>query len=156
MNIINIELTQDVNKEKHADLNIEPIVLFNKEKSKLGQLPNKAILDKYLETKKKQKVTSESLIRFKGQAFSVDPKYINCTIELEEQNRKLYLYYKDKLIEIYELDNYNNKINYKKEHYIKALAQSYGKNVKLEDVENKAIENLKKLDMLGGIKNDIQ
>ena len=30
INIINVQLTQDVNKEKHADLNIEPIILFNK------------------------------------------------------------------------------------------------------------------------------
>jgi hypothetical protein len=85
----------------------------------------------------------------------VDPEYINCTIELEEQNRNLYLYYQNKIIEIYELDNYDKKINYKKDHYVKALAKSYGKNVKAEDVENKAIENLKRLDMIGGIKNDI-
>ncbi len=121
----------------------------------MGALPNKTIIDKYLSTKKRQKVTSESLIRFKGQAFSVDPKYINCNIELEEQDRKLYLYYQNKIIEIYELDNNTQKINYKKEHYIKALAQSYGKNVNSEEVEEKAIENLKKLDILGGIKNDI-
>lgn len=155
INIINNQLTQNVNKEKHADLNIEPIVLFNKEKTVLGKLPNKNIIEKYLNTKNKQKVTAESLIRYKGQAYSVDPKYINCTIEVEEKNKKLYLYSQNKIIEIYELDNYNKKINYKKEHYMKALAQSYGKNVKPEEVETKAIENLKRLDMIGGIKNDI-
>lgn len=155
INIINVELTQDVNKEKHADLNIEPILLFNKEKNELGELPNKTIIEKYLKTRKKQKVTAESLIRFKGQAFSVDPKYINCTIEIEKQGNKLYLYYQDKILDIYDFDKYDKKINYKEEHYIKALAQSYGKNVKPEDVENKALENLKKLDMIGGIKNDV-
>lgn len=130
-------------------------MLFNKEKSKLKPLPTKIILNKYFETKKKQKVTSESLIRFKGQAFSVDPQYINCTIGLEEKNNILYLYYQDKIIETYELDKYDNKINYKKEHYVKALAQSYGEKVKAEDVEEKALENLKKLDMIGGIKDGI-
>lgn len=130
-------------------------MLFNKEKSKLKSLPNKIIIDKYFETRKKQKVTSESLIRFKGQAFSVDPQYINCTIELEEKNNILYLYYQDKILETYELDKYDKQINYKKEHYIKALAQSYGEKVKPEDVEEKALENLKKLDMIGGIKNGI-
>lgn len=130
-------------------------MLFNKEKSELKALPNKDIMNKYFETKKKQKVTSESLIRYKGQAFSVDPQYINCTIALEEMNNILYLYYKDNIIETYELEKYENKINYRKEHYIKALAQSYGEKVKPEDVEEKALENLKKLDMIGVIKNDI-
>ena len=99
-------------------------------------------MDEYLNNKKKQKVTSESLIRFKGKAFSVEPQYINCYVDVEEQNNTLYIYYKN--------------INYKKEHYTRALAQSFGPNVKLEDVEDKALENLKNLDRLGGIVNEIQ
>lgn len=46
-------------------------------------------------------------------------------------------------------------MNYTEEHYAKALAQSYGKKVKPEDVEEKAKENLRNLDILGGIKSDI-
>lgn len=113
-------------------------------------------MEKYLDIRKKQKVTTESLIRFKGKAYSVDPDYINCEIEIEEKNNTIYLYHKEKLVEIYEKDSYNQKINYKKEHYEKALARSYGENVKTEDIENKALENLKRLDMVGGIKNEIQ
>ena len=44
-----MQLTQDVNKEKHADLNIEPIILFNKEKSSLLSLPKQNIMNEYLE-----------------------------------------------------------------------------------------------------------
>ena len=53
------------------------------------------------------------------------------------------------------LNQYNQKINYKTEHYCRALAQSIGKNIKPEDIENQALENLKNLDVLGGIKNEV-
>lgn len=154
--MINTQLTQDVNNEKHADLNIEPIILFNKEKTSLQPLPKQSIMSEYLNTKERQKVTSESLIRFKGKAFSVEPKYIHCYVDVEEQNNTIYIYYKDELIESFDLKIYNQNINYKKEHYIKALAQSFGQNVKIEDIEDKALENLKNLDKLGGIVNEVQ
>lgn len=150
-----MQLTQDVNKEKHADLNIEPIILFNKEKSSLLPLPKQNIMNKYLENYKRIKVTSESLIRFSGKAYSVNPQYINCLVEVQEENNKLKIHYKNELIEIFDLNQYNQKINYKTEHYCRALAQSIGKDIKPEDVENQALENLKNLDVLGGIKNEV-
>lgn len=150
-----MQLTQDVNKEKHADLNIEPIILFNKEKSSLLPLPKKNIMNEYLKNYKRIKVTSESLIRFRGKAYSVDPQYINCLVEVQEENEKLKIHYKNELIEIFDLNQYNQKINYKTEHYCRALAQSIGKNIKPEDIENQALENLKNLDILGGIKNEV-
>ena len=150
-----MQLTQDVNKEKHADLNIEPIILFNKEKSSLLPLPKQNIMNKYLENYKRIKVTSESLIRFSGKAYSVNPQYINCLVEVQEENNKLKIHYKNSLIEIFDLNQYNQKINYKTEHYCRALAQSIGKDIKPEDVENQALENLKNLDVLGGIKNEV-
>lgn len=156
INIVNVQLTKDVNNEKHADLNIEPIILFNKEKSSLQPLPNVSIMDSYTSNSKKIKVTSECLIRVNGKAYSVDPQYINCYVDIEEHENKLYIYYQDSLIETYDLCKYNQKINYKPEHYSKALSQSFGKNIKPEDIENKALENLKNLDMLGGIVNDLQ
>lgn len=153
INIINIELTKAVNNEKHADLNIEPILLFNKEKTELLPLPQKSIIEKYKNSIKRVKVTNESLIRYKGKAFSVDPQYINCYVSIEECNNSLFIYYKNDLIETFDLSQYNQQINYKTEHYSKALAQSYGTDVNAEDIEEKALENLKKLDNLGGIKN---
>lgn len=150
-----MQLTQDVNKEKHTDLNIEPIILFNKEKSSLLPLPKQNIMNEYLENYKRLKVTSESLIRFRGRAYSVDPQYINCLVEVYEENNKFKIHYENKLIEIFDLDKYNQKINYKTEHYCKALAQSIGKDIKPEDVEKQALENLKNLDVLGGIKNEV-
>lgn len=155
MNIINIQLTQDVNKEKHAELNVEPIILFNKEKSSLLPLPKQNVMNEYLENYKRIKVTAESLIRFRGKAYSVDPQYINCFVEVQEENNKIKIYYKKALIEVFDKEKYNKQINYKTEHYSKALAQSIGKDIKAEDIENKAKENLKNLDIIGGIKNEV-
>ena len=155
INIINVQLTQDVNREKHADLNIEPIILFNKEKSSLLTLPKQSVMNNYLNNYKQLKVSNESLIRFKGKAYSVAPEYINCTVEVQEDNHNLKIYYKSSLIETFNLEKYNKKINYKENHYSKALAQSIGANVKPEDIENKALENLKNLDILGGIINEV-
>lgn len=110
----------------------------------------------YLENYKREKVTSGSLIKFKGKEYSVDPQYINCNVDVQEEKNKLNIYYKEKLIETYDLEEYNQKINYKKEHYCKALAQSIGKDIKPEELENSALENLKNLDRLGGIISEIQ
>lgn len=112
-------------------------------------------MNEYIENYKRIKVTSESLIRFRGKAYSVDPQYINCFVEVQEENNKLKIYYKKSLIEIFDLDKYKQKINYKTEHYCKALAQSIGRDIKTEDIEDKALENLKNLDILGGIKNEV-
>lgn len=112
-------------------------------------------MNEYLENYKRIKVTTESLIRFRGKAYSVDPQYIKCFVEVQEENNKIKIYYKKVLIEIFDLEKYNKQINYKTEHYCKALAQSIGKNIKTEDIENKALENLKNLDIIGGIKNEI-
>ena len=46
IDIVNVQLTKDVNNEKHTDLNVEPILLFNKEKSELLSLPKKSIIEK--------------------------------------------------------------------------------------------------------------
>lgn len=112
-------------------------------------------MNEYLENYKRIKVTTESLIRFRGKAYSVDPQYINCFVEVQEENNKIKIYYRKALIEVFEIEKYNKQINYKMEHYSKALAQSIGKNIKPEDIENKALENLKNLDILGGIKNEV-
>lgn len=154
--LVNNKLTQDVNKQKHADLNIEPIILFGKEKNELQKLPKSNIIEKYLKGYKKIKVTSESLIRFRGKAYSVDPQYVNCYVNVEVQENKILVYYQEKLIETYDIDKHNQKINYKQEHYVNALAKSFWKNTKAEDIENKAKENLKNLDILGGLVNELQ
>lgn len=129
--------------------------MFNKEKSSLLELPKQNVMNKYLENYKRIKVTTESLIRFRGKAYSVDPQYINCFVEVQEEDNKIKIYYKKTLIEVFDIEKYNKQINYKTEHYSKALAQSIGKNIKPEDIENKALENLKNLDILGGIKNEV-
>lgn len=129
--------------------------MFNKEKNSLLPLPKQNIINEYLEKYKRIKVTTESLIRFRGKAYSVDPQYINCFVEVQEEENKIKIYYKKTLIEVFDIEKYNKQINYKTEHYSKALAQSIGKDIKPEDIENKALENLKNLDILGGIKNEV-
>lgn len=130
--------------------------MFGKEKNELQKLPEPSIIEQYLNGYKKIKVTSESLIRFRGKAYSVDPQYVNCYVNVEVQENKIFVYYQEKLIETYDIDKHNQKINYKQEHYVNALARSFGKNTKAEDIENKAKENLKNLDILGGLVNELQ
>lgn len=129
--------------------------MFNKEKSELLPLPKQKVMNEYLENYKRIKVTGESLIRMRGKAYSIEPKYINCYVEVQEENNKIKIYYKKELIEVFDLEKYNKQINYKTEHYSKALAQAIGKNIKPEDIENKAKENLKNLDIIGGIRNEV-
>ena len=60
------------------------------------------------------------------------------------------------MIETFDLNKYSQKINYKTEHYCEALAHTFGRNVKQEDIEKKALDNLENLSMLGGVIHDLQ
>jgi len=132
-------INQKMNIEVCQGIDVPPALLYYKEKEYLIPLVNKAIYEPYL-SQFKVKVGKDSLINYKGKRYSLDPKLIDELVTYEEYNNKLYIYYNGKLNTIHDLSN--SPINYKKEHYQKALNNK----VKDEDIESIAKENLKKMD----------
>ena len=107
-------LISAVNKDMNISINQEtkmsPTALFYKEKEYLKPLPHKSIIDTYL-TPNRYRVSSEALIRFNGNRYSVDPKLIGEEVTADCLDNKLYIYYNGKLVTIHALNN--NPVNYK-------------------------------------------
>ena len=120
-----------------------PVSLFRIEKEYLQPLPNKQVIDDYLETMIPAKVSNTLLVYYKGSQYSVPKKYINQTVKLNEVDNKLLIYYNKILIASHNISN--KKFNYNEEHYKEGLSNSI--KYKTEDDINKlAKKNLELLD----------
>lgn len=108
-----------------------PCILFLKEKEYLTPLPNNTIVESYLSPRKVQ-VSAQQLVYYQGIQYSVDKKYINEYVSLEQFEDKLQIYYKGKLIQVHSLSK--NPINYKKEHYEQTLRKQLKNNDNFNEV----------------------
>ena len=138
-----------VNRKINSTTGVAPIMLYNKEKEYLKPLPNKKILDEYLSTTIQIKVFNDSLFYYKGKRYSVPIQFINKTLNVYENNNKLYVYYNRKLITIHDISEKN--INYKEKDYIEGLQSVLNNKTQLE-IENMAKSNLEKLNQLCEVK----
>lgn len=144
-----IKIIQTINKKINQEINdttgCTPLFLYQTEKEYLKPLPNRELLNRYINDIKSFKVPNTFLVTYKGNQYSVSPQYINKTVKLKELNNKLYIYYNENLITCHDISN--NKINYKQEHYTEGMSHWYGKedNDKLNAIVE---ENLKELDKL--------
>ena len=134
---INKEMNITVNQETH----MSPTALFYKEKEYLQPLPAQEIIDHYLRPNS-YIVSNESLIRYGGNKYSVDPKLINEKVTVDVLDNKLYIYYNGKLETYHQLNE--KPVNYKAEHYESLLK---GK-VKNTDMSHRVQQNLKIMDTL--------
>lgn len=143
------EINLKVNRQVNSTIGVAPIMLFNKEKEYLQPLPNSKIMDQYLIDTVRVKVSNESLFYYKGRKYSVPNKFINYTLDIQEDNNKLYVYYNRELITIHDISEKN--INYKEEHYIEGLSYIL-KNKTQEQIEFLAKRNLENLNRLCEVK----
>lgn len=132
-----------VNQAPSQATNVPPILLFQKEKEYLLPLPNKQITESYMNCNRQTKVHKDSLIHYKGNKYSVPPKYIGKTVILKEINKELQIYFNTDLISIHQLSN--NKINYNKDDYTEILTSTLN-NKSIDDIESLAEANLKQFD----------
>ena len=143
IDIIN-KVNSQVNQQINRTTNIPPITLFKKEKEYLSPIPNKLLLDSYVEGVLTQVVPSTLLVNFKGSGYSVPPKFINKRVKLFPIDDKLYIYYNDFLVTVHPISS--NHFNYKSEHYIEALKPKF--NSSDNSIEDMADKNLKLLENL--------
>lgn len=116
-----------------------------KEKEYLSDLPGIQIMNSYLVDVEKSKVTNDSLIYYKGQRYSVSPKYIGQFVKTKQIDNTLYIYHNKELIATHEI---NKRIfNYKKEHYLECLkmAMPYKSDDEIDKLTEKNLQNLDKL-----------
>lgn len=140
-----IQDIEDINKEMNITIsqetNMSPTALFYKEKEYLKPLPESSIIEQYLRPNK-YLVSNESLIRYNGKKYSVDPKLIDEEVTVNVLDNKLYIYYNGKLITYHELNE--KPVNYKPDHYANLMK---GK-VKDSDFDTVVNDNLQLMDGL--------
>ena len=141
---INIKVNQQVN----VTTGVTPILLFQKEKEYLKPLPNNKILNSYLYDTVTSKVSNESLFYYKGSKYSVPIKFINHTLNLREENNKLYVYYNKDLITIHKISE--KYINYKEEHYNEGFINIL-KNKKQDEIDDIVRKNLELINKLSEV-----
>lgn len=141
---INIKVNQQVN----VTTGVTPILLFQKEKEYLKPLPNNKILNSYLYDTVTSKVSNESLFYYKGSKYSVPIKFINHTLNLREENNKLYVYYNKDLITIHQISE--KYINYKEEHYNEGFINIL-KNKKQDEIDDIVRKNLELINKLSEV-----
>ncbi len=144
------KINNKVNLENNQTTNIPPSVLFQKEKEYLNPLPNKLLLDSYVENVDIQTVPPTLLVTYKGNGYSVPPKFINKRVKIIPIDNKLYIYFTTELIIIHDISN--KKFNYNENHYKEGL--SIRTNKSTTDIEETAKENLALLDTIKGDRND--
>lgn len=133
------EINHKINTDICQATNLPPNVLFYKEKEYLTPLPHASIIEKYL-LLTKVKVSSDSLIRYNGIKYSVNPKLIGEHVEIDVLDNKLYVYYKQNLETVHSLNE--KPVNYKEDHY-KLLMKN---KVKEADFYERVSKNLSMFD----------
>lgn len=148
--IIN-KLSEDANNEKNQTTKVKPSLLWQKEKEYLSPLPNKEIIDSYLNYMRPSKVYNDSMIYYKGKRYSVPHEFINKTLKIKESDNKIYIYNNRDLIRIHHIDD--KILNYHEKDYEDILKEKL-KYKKSEDIEAFTRKNLDALENLKGEENE--
>ena len=136
------KLNTDINNQKNTGTNYPPVLLFTKEKEYLRPLPNKELLDSYEEEMRSCKVPSTFLIEYKGAKYSIPPYLINKTIKYKEVNGMLFIYYKDDLVSVHDL-NKSNKVNYHEDHYKNGFLGKLKNNDEIDELTKQNLAKFK-------------
>lgn len=136
------KIQNNINQEVCQATNVSPILLFQKEKEYLQNLPNEKVIESYLDHDRQVTVQKDSLIHYKGRKYSVPVKYIGKRVQLTcFNNATLQIYYNTELIATHVLSE--KMLNYLPDHYKELLSMR----IASEDLVNKvAKNNLRQMD----------
>ena len=110
------EINERENMKFHQSYEMIPLIGLDKEKDALNALPNERIRRQYKIDTKSVKVNKSSLITYKTRQYSVPSQYINTTLDLQEFDQRIHLYYNKNLITTHDVST--KKMNYHIEDYI--------------------------------------
>nr|WLE91027.1 hypothetical protein GGBNIMDK_00058 [Bacillus cereus] len=126
-----------INQTFHQGTGKIPMFALKQEKNPLQPLPQNTIRDSYKIKHKLVKVNTSGMISHKSNQYSVPPEYQGKTVGLQVYDNQIYVYHNMKLIVQHKISQ--SKLNYKEEHYKKALAKS---SPKYPNIDNLAKQNL--------------
>ena len=129
-----------VNSETNRTTGIPPAKLIKKEMEHLKPIPNKLLLERFIQNVTVQTVPSTLLVRYKGSEYSVSPKFIGKRVKIVPSGDKLYIYHNTELITVHVISS--RKINYGYDDYVQGLRQSMTSDVTDDAIHARAMENL--------------
>ena len=137
-NLVN-RINQRINSTLNQGSGKIPILHFEKEKGSLSPLPQVTIRNQYKILTYSAKVNTAAMISFKGNQYSVPPKYIGEHVSYQTYGGHLYIYFNTLLIAMHDISN--KKLNYDPQHYIEIITPVFKKDKAA--IENIAKNNLK-------------
>ena len=132
------KLCDRINNSYHQGTGNIPILALKKERNLLSQLPHKRIRDFYKIDHIPAKVNTSNMITFKSNQYSVPPGYIGKTLSLQVYDNHIFVYYNTDLIVQHPISH--QKLNYKPEHYVDALARGLPSSTNIEELAKKNLE----------------
>lgn len=129
------------NAKYHKSYDTIPVLGIKNEKDFLLPLPKENVRNQYKISTVNVKVNESSMITYKGNQYSVPPKYINKTLNLQTYDNQIHLYFNTELIVIHDISS--SRLNYKDEHYIEILKLTLPHEDK--EIEEIAKNNLRKI-----------
>ncbi|AWC27160.1 IS21 family transposase [Bacillus cytotoxicus] len=131
------KLCTRINQTFHQGTGKIPMFALKQEKNLLQPLPQSTIRDSYKIKHKLVKVNTSGMISYKSNQYSVPPEYQGKTVGLQVYDNQIYVYHNMKLIVQHKVSQ--SKLNYKEEHYKKALVKSLPN---YPNIDNLAKQNL--------------
>lgn len=138
------QVNESLNNEISQATNRTPIDLWTNEKKYLLPMPNQDIIDFYQKNTHSRKVSTESMINFNGNKYSVPINLIGKVVDIKINDNEIYIYYNAKLITSHKLSE--NKFNYHTDHYKQILKSDVFKHKTDEELDSYIKNNLTMLD----------
>ena len=147
------DIEKDSNTKPNETTKIPPNKLFKEEMEYLSPVPNKALIESYIQGIITQKVPQTQLIKYDGGQYSVPKKYIGRNVRIVPEADTLYIYDSTQLIAVHQKAR-NDTINYSNDDYIEGLRSSISGHFEDDEIKKMAIENLKRLKRIGDVKDE--
>lgn len=146
------KLESSVNNETNRTTGIPPVKLIQKEMESLRPIPNKLLMETFIQNVSVQTVPATLLVRYKGSEYSVSPEFIGKRVKIIPSGNKLYIYHNTAIIAVHNITD--RKTNYRQEDYIHGLRQNMPKDLTNEEIKKRALENLALLGQWENMEND--
>ena len=144
IDVIEKTICSQSNSQINTGTGIPPSALFDKEKEYLKPLPNRILLESYLDETFRYTVPPTQLIEYRGNKYSVPPEYIGKRVTICRIDNCLYIYFNRILAAKHTISQ--NRVNYDYNHYKDGLKQSIkSKEVDIDKAARENLERLKKL-----------
>ena len=134
------EINDRENHIYHQGYDCIPVIQLQKEKDFLIKLPKSSIRKSYVINTTEVKVNNSSMITYKGNQYSVPPKYFDSKLKLQVYDNQIHLYSNTKLVAVHYVSA--SRLNYLEDHYIEITKRTLGfkSDTKIDEIAKNNLE----------------